>query len=245
MCGRFTQYQAEVRYLESLNWQAPLAFEPSDEAMARYNVAPTTGVRLLHLDADGLRISSVPWGYAPHWARGSGKRPPAINARLETAVTSKYWQAVWSAGRCLVPADGWYEWVKDPTDPKRKQPFYIKLKSNEPMFYAAIGHFPRGGEGAASEIDGFAIVTSASDQGMVDIHDRMPVVLPPEVAREWLDTSLPAHSAEDLARYHAMPVEAFEWYPVGKEVGNVRNGGSELIQPILGSGDTGVETGDK
>ena len=187
MCGRFTQYQAQVRYLEKLNWQAPLAFEPSDEPIDRYNVAPTTTVQLVHFDADGLRMSSMPWGYAPHWARGKGKRPPAINARLETAVTSKYWRSVWTSGRCVVPADGWYEWVKDPNDPKRKQPYYIKLKSNEPMFYAAIGHFPRGGIGETSEIDGFAIVTSASDQGMVDIHDRMPVVLPPEVDREWLE----------------------------------------------------------
>tara|TARA_R110000796_G_scaffold248850_1_gene375998 strand:+ start:1130 stop:1831 length:702 start_codon:yes stop_codon:yes gene_type:complete len=232
MCGRFTQYQAQVRYLEKLNWQAPLAFEPSDEPIDRYNVAPTTTVQLVHFDADGLRMSSMPWGYAPHWARGKGKRPPAINARLETAVTSKYWRSVWTSGRCVVPADGWYEWVKDPNDPKRKQPYYIKLKSNEPMFYAAIGHFPRGGIGETSEIDGFAIVTSASDQGMVDIHDRMPVVLPPEVAREWLDTGLPSESAEDLARHHAEPVDSFEWYKVGKDVGYVKNKGSGLIQPV-------------
>ena len=85
MCGRFTQYQSQVRYLEQLNWQAPLAFEPDDEPIDRYNVAPTTRVQLMHLDEDGLRMSAAPWGYAPHWARGTGKRPPAINARLETA----------------------------------------------------------------------------------------------------------------------------------------------------------------
>tara|TARA_R110000868_G_scaffold155362_1_gene381795 strand:- start:9718 stop:10023 length:306 start_codon:yes stop_codon:yes gene_type:complete len=99
------------------------------------------------------------------------------------------------------------------------------------MFYAAIGHFPRGDNGEASETNGFAIVTSASGQGMVDIHDRMLVVLPPDVAREWLDYGLPAESAEALARHHAEPVDSFEWYKVSKDVGNVKNKGAGLIIP--------------
>ncbi len=230
MCGRFTQYQSQVRYLEKLNWQAPLAFEPDEEPMSRYNVAPTTQVQLLHWDEDGLRMSALPWGYAPPWARGSGNRPPAINARLETAVTSRYWSNVWKSGRCLVPADGWYEWVKDPTDTKRKQPYYIKLKTDEPMFFASVGRFTGGADEKLDDGDGFAIVTSASDQGMVDIHDRMPVVLTADTAREWLDTGLEPERAEDLARHHAEPVDAFEWYEVGKEVGNVKNKGPGLIR---------------
>ncbi|ROZ80369.1 hypothetical protein EF096_18010 [Pseudomonas neustonica] len=232
MCGRFTQYQAQVRYLERLNWQAPLSFEPSNEPIDRYNIAPTTHVQLLHLDEDGLRMSAVPWGYAPHWARGKGKRPPAINARLETAVTSKYWSTPWKNGRCLVPADGWYEWVKVPDDSKRKQPYYIKLKSDEPMFYAAIGQFPRDAESEPGDLDGFAIVTTASDKGMVDIHDRAPVVLPPDVAREWLESGMAPECAEDLARHHAEQTESFEWYEVGKDVGNVKNKGPGLIESI-------------
>lgn len=71
---------------------------------------------------------------------------------------------------------------------------------------------------------------TASDQGMVDIHDRRPVVLPPGVARQWLEPSLLPERAEDLARHHAPPVEAFEWYPVDKAVGNVKNHGRELIK---------------
>tara|TARA_R110000868_G_scaffold406510_1_gene686982 strand:+ start:2657 stop:3214 length:558 start_codon:yes stop_codon:yes gene_type:complete len=175
-------------------------------------------------------MSALPWGYAPPWARGSGNRPPAINARLETAVTSRYWSNVWKSGRCLVPADGWYEWVKDPTNTKRKQPYYIKLKTDEPMFFASVGRFTGGADEKLDDGDGFAIVTSASDQGMVDIHDRMPVVLTADTAREWLDTGLEPERAEDLARHHAEPVDAFEWYEVGKEVGNVKNKGPGLIR---------------
>jgi len=231
MCGRFTQYQAQVRYLEQLNYQAPLAFEPSTVPLERYNVAPTTQVQLLHEDEDGLRMSPQPWGYAPFWARGKGKRPPAINARIETASTSRYWAAAWKNGRCIVPADGWYEWVKDEADHKRKQPYYIKLKSDEPMFFAAIGEFPRDANAEPGDADGFAIITSASERGMVDIHDRMPVVLPPDVAREWLELGLAQERAEDLARHHAVPVDQFEWYEVGKDVGNVKNKGENLLTP--------------
>ncbi|WP_442909152.1 SOS response-associated peptidase family protein [Halopseudomonas sp.] len=117
----------------------------------------------MHFDDDGLRMSSVPWECALLWARGSGKRHTAINARLETPLARKYWKAVWTSGRCLAPADGWHQCVKNPDDPKRKQPFNIRLKSDKPMFYAALGHFSRGSDEAPSGIDGCAIVTSASD----------------------------------------------------------------------------------
>ena len=78
-----------------------------------------------------LRMEPVKWGYAPLWAQG--KRPPAINARVETAATSKYFRDIWQTGRAIVPADGWYEWKKDAADPKIKQPYYITLASGEPI----------------------------------------------------------------------------------------------------------------
>jgi putative SOS response-associated peptidase YedK len=134
-----------------------------------------------------------------------------------------------------VPADGWYEWVKDESDTKRKQPYYIKLKSDEPMFFAAIGQFSPEADQQPSDQDGFAIVTSASDKGMVDIHDRMPVVLPLDVASEWLGQDMAAERAEDLARHHAVQVESFEWHEVGKEVGKVTSKGPGLIKHIKSS----------
>ena len=69
-------------------------------------------------------MAKLPWGYQPWWAKG--KRPPAINARVETASTSKFFRDVWRTGRMLVGADGWYEWMKDPVDPKKKQAYYIR-----------------------------------------------------------------------------------------------------------------------
>lgn len=223
MCGRFTQYQSEVRYLERLNYQHPIAFEPNDEPISRYNIAPSTHVQVIVQEEEAARFSSLRWGYLPHWAKGQ----PSINARREKAASSPYWRAVWP-NRCLVPADGWFEWVKDESDPKRKLPFYIYAANSEPLLLAAIGSWAeRGAE--PREHDGFAIITADSEGGMVDIHDRRPVALTPELAREWLDPATPKDRAEEIIRSQGSTAEAFNWYPVSKAVGNVRNQGKHLI----------------
>ena len=226
MCGRFTQYRTVEDYAKALQLGL-LDGDWSNQPLERYNVAPQSRVMLLHQDDQGTHALAVRWGYAPHWA--DGKRPPAINARIETASTSRFWGAIWKKGRVIIPADGWYEWKKDPDNPKVKQPYFIRLKGDAPAFFAGIADIPQDGEEGAG---GFAIITAASDEGMVDIHDRRPVVLPPEIAREWLETGLAPERAEDLARHHDLPVEEFEWYPVGKEVGNVKNHGAALIERI-------------
>jgi len=230
MCGRFTQYRTVDEYAKALQLGL-LEGDWSNQPLERFNVAPQSRVMLLHQDASDIHARPVRWGYAPHWA--DGNRPPAINARIETASTSKFWGAIWKKGRVLVPADGWYEWKKHPTDKKVKQPYLIRLRSKEPMFFAAIADLPT----AEHEGGGFALITAASDVGMIDIHDRRPVVLRPEVAREWLENGLPPERSEDLLRHHETPVTEFEWYPVGKAVGNVNNQGPELIrrteEPLL------------
>ena len=82
------------------------------------------------------------WDLAPIWAKG--KRPDTINARVETVTTGKLFKQLWSVSRVLVMADGWYEWVKDPDDPKKKQPFFIRLKSHAPVFFAALAEMHPG-----------------------------------------------------------------------------------------------------
>ncbi|MEH6389198.1 MULTISPECIES: SOS response-associated peptidase family protein [Pseudomonas] len=224
MCGRIAQHRALQLYLRYLANQS-LEQPTSEPPVGRYNVPPGTLVHLIRQDGVDLLTTQVKWGYAPAWAKE--RRAPAINARLETAASSRFWKAIWGIGRCLVPADGWFEWVADADDPRRKQPYYLRLQADEPMFLAAIAAFSQG-----DSAGGFAIITDDSDQGMVDIHDRRPVVLPPDVAREWLDPALPANHAHDLARYHSLPADAFEWYAVTRAVGNVSNDGPEMIAPL-------------
>ena len=228
MCGRFVQYEGMAIYIEELSPQIELFSGYDAEPINRFNVAPSTRVQLLHSKEDGLHIDAVHWGWAPFWAKG--KRPDPINARVETVTTGKFFKQLWPNGRALVVADGWYEWVKDPDDPKKKQPYFIRLKSQAPMFLAALAHVHTGLE--PHEGDGFVIITAASDQGMVDVHDRRPLVLSPEHAREWLNQDLSPTRAEDIAKNLCLPVDEFEWYPVGTTVGNVKNQGAELILPL-------------
>ncbi|MHB0817173.1 SOS response-associated peptidase family protein [Stutzerimonas stutzeri] len=153
-------------------------------------------------------------------------------ARVETAATSRFFRDIWQTGRAIVPADGWYEWKKDAANPKIKQPYYITLRSGEPMFFAALGRFQRGGSLVPRDGDGFVVITSFSGAGMLDIHDRRPLVLSPQYAARWIDPHLPPREAEKLALEHGLCAEEFEWHPVGKAVGNVLNEGPELIDRI-------------
>ena len=171
MCGRFVQYQGISDYLEVLAPDRIIVSGYDNQPIGRYNVAPGTRVSILHGVNEGLRIDPVHWGWAPFWAKG--KRPDPINARVETVTTGKFFKQLWPNGRALVMADGWYEWVKDTDDLKKKQPYFIRLKTQAPMFFAALAEVHTGLE--PHEGDGFVIITAASDQGMVDIHDRRPL----------------------------------------------------------------------
>jgi putative SOS response-associated peptidase YedK len=111
-----------------------------------------------------------------------------------------------------------------------KQPWYIRLKTDRPMFLAAITN-PKPGE-ESIEGRGFVIVTAAADGGMVDVHDRRLVVFSPDDAALWMDNTLAAEQAEQLARNMSLPTEAFEWYQVSTDVNQVGNNDEHLIQPM-------------
>lgn len=229
MCGRYSIYESMDHYLKELAPKQLVINGYDLWPVDRYNVAPTTQVEIIRPVDDGLSIDKVRWGWSPFWTKG--KRPDPINARVETVMTGKFFKELWPNGRALAPANGWFEWVKDPVDPKKKQPYFIRLKSQAPMFFAALAQVKPGPGLEANEGDGFVIITAASDSGMVDIHDRRPLVLSPEMAREWLDPDLSSARAEEIARNCSRPTDEFEWFTVGKAVGNVRNQGPQLIEP--------------
>ncbi|MCH5531997.1 SOS response-associated peptidase family protein [Pseudomonas syringae pv. syringae] len=191
-------------------------------------MAPSSRVEIIRPTEEGLSVTR--FGGGGSLSGQKGKRPAPINARVETVMTGKFFKGLWPNGRAVAPANGWFEWVKDPDDPKKKQPYFIRLKSKKPMFFAALAQVHRWLE--PHDGDGFVIITSASDSGMVDIHDRRPVVLTSEGARAWLDSETAPQKAEALAKEHCRIVDDFEWFPVDRAVGNVRNQGPELIQPI-------------
>ncbi|AAY36474.1 MULTISPECIES: SOS response-associated peptidase [Pseudomonas] len=228
MCGRYSIYESMDHYLKELAPEQIVINGYDLLPIERYNVAPSTRVEIIRPTEGGLSVDKVRWGWEPFWAKG--KRPAPINARVETVMTGKFFKELWPTGRAVAPANGWFEWVKDPDDPKKKQPYFIRLKSKKPMFFAALAQVHRGLE--PHDGDGFVIITSASDSGMVDIHDRRPVVLTAEDARAWLDSETTPQKAEALAKEHCRIVDDFEWFTVDRAVGNVRNQGPELIQPV-------------
>lgn len=224
MCGRLSQYRGIHDFVAALSLPNALVNNVGEQALERYNVAPSTLVALLHLDHDLLHADPVRWGWRPHWAKD---RAPPINARIEKVAHGAFFRAIWPH-RAIAPVDNWFEWV-DEGGPK-KQPYLIRRRDGAPVLCAAIGQLPDADEGA-SEHDGFVIITADSAGGMVDIHDRRPVVLNSELAREWLDPATPRGRAEQMALFEGEPSDQFEWFKVDSAVDNTRNEGHGLIQP--------------
>lgn len=227
MCGRITQIRSYIAYAREMGWDVDDFGRPVGDHPANWNIPPGTSPYMMHTFDDGRgRIDAVHWGYRPNWAVEKGL-PPAINARIEKAATGAFFRPLWKSGRAIVPGDGWYEWLGEKGS---KQPWYIKLKGDHPIFMAALTNFRPGRED--QEGVGFVIVTTDAEGGMVDVHDRRPVVFSREDAALWMDNSLAPAQAEQLARSVSLPSDAFEWFEVGKEVNRAGNNGPHLIEPL-------------
>ena len=227
MCGRYSIYESMDHYLKEL---APtqLVINGYDLwPIERYNVAPTTRVEIIRATDAGLKVDKVRWGWSPAWAKG--KRPDPFNARVETVMDGTFFNSLWPKRRVLAPANGWFEWVKDAHNPTVKKPFFIRLRDSAPLFFAGLADVH---EGPADERDGFVIMTTASDTGMLALHDRRPVVLTPAHAREWLDPTTSNARAEQLAREGCRSTDDLTWDAVGKDVGRADAQGPQLITPL-------------
>ena len=228
MCGRYAIFESMDDYLKQLALDLVVINGYDHERINRYNVAPSTRVEVIRPAPGGLSIDRVRWGWSPFWAKG--KRPDPINARAETVMTGKFFKSLWPGGRALAQANGWFEWVPKPEDPKHKQPYYIQAADGTPLFFAALADVHSGLE--PDERSGFVIVTAAADEGLVDIHDRKPLVLTPELAREWIDPDTATERMVEIVQTGCRPSNDFRWFPITTKVGSVRNQGAELIQPI-------------
>ncbi|MBC2690191.1 MULTISPECIES: SOS response-associated peptidase family protein [Pseudomonas] len=225
MCGRLSQYRGIHDFVAALGMPNALVNTLGDDALAQYNVAPTTQVALIHLEGETLHADRVRWGWRPHW---STDHALPINARVEKVAHGSFFRAIWPH-RAITPIDNWFEWVYEggPT----KQPYLIRRRDRAPILCAAIGQYPAGGRDPRAD-DGFVIITADSVGGLVDLHDRRPLVLSPELAREWLNLGMPKERAEQMVLHEAEPAETFEWFKVDSAVGNVRNHHPGLITPI-------------
>lgn len=226
MCGRLAQHRAAQKYLASLGLDVRPVGRMPDEDIGRYNVAPHSRVDLIRPVADGYIWAAEKWGWTPAWDSKPARRD--INATREKAARSKYFRQIWPH-RALVCADGWYEWCAVEGE-KAKQPYYIRRADDEPLFLPALGQFSEPGVEPGGH-EGFRIITADSEGGMLDVHDRRPVVFGAEDARQWL-SDIGSKAADQLLQERALPVAEFTWYAVSRAVGSVRNEGRALIEPL-------------
>jgi putative SOS response-associated peptidase YedK len=222
MCGRLDQNDIP-RLLADFAWADEIFIR--SEAQSSYNVSPGTYRPVLHVDGDALFVEDMHWGYRSSWAEASGKIPVAINTRLES-IRNRYWSGLLKRGRAIVPAAGWYEWTGEKGS---KQPWHVHRGDGAPIYMAALANVAPNNEFKSS--NGYTIITADAAGGIVDVHDRRPVVLSAEDAALWLD--LPAEQAEQLLRSVALGAAAFDWHMVDRAVGNVRNQGPQLAAPLI------------
>jgi putative SOS response-associated peptidase YedK len=224
MCGRFTQERSDTELADIFEAE-PL----SDDPGGRYNVAPTDPASVV-VERDGRRaIRTYRWGLVPHWATNASGAARHINAREETILTSGAFRESFARRRCIVPADGFYEWRKDGG---RRQPYLIHRPDGVPLGLAGLWSGWREPESGTVRRT-FTIVTTAANAAMAPLHDRMPVVLAPDAWARWLDPNAP-----DLGELRALlrpaPDEWLEIYPVEPLVNNVRNNGPALVRRLEG-----------
>ncbi|MEO7664224.1 MAG: SOS response-associated peptidase [Candidatus Limnocylindrales bacterium] len=222
MCGRFTQERPTSELAE--------IFDAEDRAQApggRFNVAPTDQAAVVVQRDETRAITAFRWGLVPHWADSARVGNRMFNARAETLSTSPAFRAAMKKRRCLVPVDSFYEWRRDG---KARQPFRVVRSDGRPLALAGLWagwHDPETEEVRRT----FTIVTTTPNDLMRPIHNRMPVVLPPEAWDRWLDPELP--DPGELTGL-LVPAEdgALDLYPVSRAVNDVRNDGPGLILPM-------------
>ena len=188
-----------------------------------WNVAPTDPVPVVRTSQRHAArvVDTARWGLVPPWATDPRAGARMINARAETVATSPAFAPSFARRRCLIPADGWYEWLRDG---KLRQAFYMTPAGGAPLAFAGLWS-SWGPDGMIT----CSIVTTAALGGLARVHDRMPLVLPPERWASWLAGG--GDPGEQLAAMSPAELAAIEVRPVGGAVGNVRNNGPELTEP--------------
>jgi len=223
MCGRFNLRTNPRLFAEVFT----VARTFDDDWQPAYNVAPTQKVLCIR-DHDEREFFKARWGLIPSWAKDSKIGNSCINARVETVDTKPAFRSAFRKRRCLVMADGFYEWRQSD-----KQPHFISLKSGDQMAFAGLWETWNSPEGL---IDSCTICTTEANAMMSRLHDRMPVILPRAIVDPWLR---PAVSDGDELKpmLSQFPSDEMQAWPVAKAVGNVRNQGPQLMEPIDAQSD--------
>jgi len=218
MCGRYAVTSSPEAIRALFRYDDLPNFPP------RYNIAPTQPIAIVHLMDGKRRFALVRWGFIPSWVKDPKTVSLMFNARGESVVDKPAFRAAMKRRRCLIPADGFYEWqrLRD-----RKQPFYVHGRSDTPLAFAGLWETWTGPNG--EELETAAIVTTTANETLAPLHDRMPVVVPPEAFDLWLNCA--DVDAEAAAALIAPADEGvLEAYEVSTAVNRVANDNPALLE---------------
>jgi putative SOS response-associated peptidase YedK len=222
MCGRFTLTDPDQDLAEQFDLPEIPALEP------RYNIAPTQAVAAVRVAAGGAvrELVLLRWGLIPFWAKDPEIGARLINARSETVAEKPAFRDAFKRRRCLVVADGFYEWQKQQG---KKQPFYIRLRAGQPFAFAGLWERWRGAE--ESIVESCTLLTTSPNGLMQPLHNRMPVILQPRDYELWLDPGVVrAELLQPLLVPY--PAEEMEAYPVSRRVNSPDNDDPRCIEPL-------------
>lgn len=232
MCGRFAQYapimlsdRAES-LLHELEPDLDLA-DAINQREPRYNLAPTMYAAVMARDAnERLDVKGLRWGLIPSWAKNMKIGVHGINARIETVADKPMFRASFRKRRCIVPMNGYFEWQQQKDG---KQPYFIHGGSDQALLCAGIWEswHPRE-DSSDSAVQTFALLTGSAGIVSGNIHDRQPVILPPDRLEDWLDGS----AEVALSVLKNLPEADLAYHPVSREVGSVKHQGPHLVQAI-------------
>jgi putative SOS response-associated peptidase YedK len=226
MCGRFVITSPAEAMASAFSTTNPLP-----NIRPRYNAAPTQSVPVVPRDAEAhaRHLETFRWGLIPFWAKDAKIGYTMINAKAETVAEKPSFREAFKSRRCLIPANGFYEWKK--LDAKTKQPHAIVMKDR--AMFAFAGLWERWKDKESGEVvRSCSIITTTPNEVCAPIHDRMPVILEPESYGKWLgeEETEPLRVLMMLKPY---PADRMEAYPVGSEVGNVKNDHEGLVRPLV------------
>jgi len=220
MCGRYTLTSAPEALRALFRYEEQPNFPP------RYNVAPTQPIAIVRLVEGKRHFALVRWGLLPSWVKDPKSFTLLINARGESAAEKPAFRAAMKRRRCLIPADGFYEWQQAGD---RKRPYYVRAKSAKPLAFAGLWETWTGPNG--EEMETAAIVTTTANRTLKPIHERMPVIVPPEGFDLWLDgANVDAKTAEALIA--PAPDALLEAYEISTAVNRTANDNPKLLEPV-------------
>jgi putative SOS response-associated peptidase YedK len=219
MCGRYTLVTPVERLAEEFGFDAS-----SMDLPPNYNVAPSQGVAAVLQKGGERRLELLRWGLIPSWADDPQIGSRMINARAETAPEKPSFRRAFRERRCLIPADGFYEWKRTNG---AKQPYYIRMKEGRPFAFAGLWEGWR--DDGGPEIRSCTILTTRPNALAGEIHDRMPVILPAGSYDAWLDPE--AEKEELVALLAAYPEDEMEAYPVSRLVNSPSNNDPRCVEP--------------